>query len=160
MWTVRSAQRSHGATPQEGLGPGAVKSSFPDPIASVRRVCSLGGRDGDSTAQLATNNIGIGHIPVGGTERFPVSENIHLHLSLTLRGAICHEPHFCVCWKEKTGFQPHLMFSAPAEDAGGLKSCSASHLNRQHEQPHDGGRCLPDRALGGTPRAQAPAPHT
>lgn len=120
MWTGRSAQRSHRATPQEGLGAGAVKSSFPDPIASVRRVCYLGGRDGHSTAQLATNNIGIGLIPEGGTERFPVSENIHLHLSLTLRGAICHEPHFCVCWKEKTEFQSHLMFFYPSRGCRGV----------------------------------------
>ena len=46
------------------------------------------GGDGDSTAKLTTDNIGIGQTPVGGTECSPSSRNIHLHLPLTLRGAI------------------------------------------------------------------------
>ena len=58
------------------------------------KVWSSEGGDGNSTAELTTDNIGIGQSPVGGTERSPLSRNVHLHLSLTLKGAVCHEPDF------------------------------------------------------------------
>ena len=93
MGTVRNTQGSHGAFPQEGLGPRAVKSGFPEFITCF---CSVWGGDGDSTAELTTDNIGIGQTPVGGTQRSPSSRNIHLHLPLTLRGAIFHKPDVCV----------------------------------------------------------------
>ena len=101
MGTVRNTQGSHRAIPQERLSPQAVKSGFPDLITSF---CSFWDGDGNSTAELTTDNIGIGPSPVGSTERSPSSRNIHLHLPLTLRGAIFPEPDFCVCWLEKTEF--------------------------------------------------------
>ena len=98
MGTVRTTQGSHRTTPQEGLSPRAVKSGCWDLITSFHQVWSSGGGDGDSTAKLTTDNIGIGQTPVGGTQRYPSSRNVHLHLPLTLRGAVCHEPDFWVCW--------------------------------------------------------------
>ena len=95
MGTVRNTQGSHRAFPQEGLSPWAVKSGFPELITSF---CSVWGGDGNSTAELTTDNIGIGQTPVGGTQSSPLSRNIHLHLPLTLRGAIHHEPDICVHW--------------------------------------------------------------
>ena len=96
--TVKTTQGSHRATPQEGLSPWAVKPGCWDLITSFHKVWSSGGGDGDSTAELTTDNIGIGQTPVGGTECSPSSRNIHLHLPLTLRGAIFHESDFCVHW--------------------------------------------------------------
>ena len=98
MGTVRTTQGSHRATPQEGLCPRAVKSDCGDLVTSLHQVWSSGSGDGDSTAELTTDNIGIGQTPVGGTECSPSSRNLHLHLPLTLRGAICHESDFWVCW--------------------------------------------------------------
>ena len=98
METVRTTQDSHRTTPQEGLCPRAVKSGCWDLITSFRQVWSSRGGDGDSTAELTTDNIGIGQTPVGGTKCSPSSRNVHLHLPLTLRGAVCHEPDFWVCW--------------------------------------------------------------
>ena len=93
MGTVRNTQGSHKALPQEGLSPRAVESGFPELIASF---CSVWGGDGDATAELMTDNIGIGQTPVGGTESSPLSRNIHLPPPLTLRGASFHKPDFCV----------------------------------------------------------------
>ena len=98
MGTVRTTQGSHRASPQEGLCPRAVKSDCWNLVTSLHQVWPSGGRDGDSTAELTTDDIGIGQTPVGGTERSPSSRNVHLHLPLTLRGAVCHEPDFWVCW--------------------------------------------------------------
>ena len=108
MGTVRTTQGSDRVLPQEGFIPQAVKLGFPELIISF---CSFWGGDGNSTAELMADNIGIGQSPVGGTEHSPLSRNIHLHLPLTLRGAICHEPDFCVWWLEKTKLQLNLMFS-------------------------------------------------
>ena len=96
--TVKTTQGSHRATPQEGLSPWAVKSGCWDLITSFHQVWSSRGGDGNSTAELTTDNIGIGQTPVGGTECSPSPRNIHLHLPLTLRGAIFHESDFCVHW--------------------------------------------------------------
>ena len=98
MGTVRTTQGSYRATPQEELCPRAVKSDCGDLVTSLHQVWSSGSGDGDSTAKLTTDNIGIGQTPVGGTECSSASRNLHLHLPLTLRRAICHESDFWVCW--------------------------------------------------------------
>ena len=94
MGTVRPTQDSHRATPQEGLRPRAVKSDCGYLITFFHQVWSSRSGDGDATAELTTDDIGIGQTPVRGTERSPSSRNVHLHLPLTLRGAICHEVDF------------------------------------------------------------------
>lgn len=116
MGTVRNTQGSHRAMPQEGLSPRTAKSGFPHRITSL---CSLRGGEGDSTAELTTHNIGIGHGPVGGTECSPSSRNIHLHSPRTLRGAISHEPDFRVCWWEKTDFSNISVFLPELGRQGG-----------------------------------------